>query len=246
MCKVVIIEDDPRFRKELAGILSAIQDTEVIGTFARGEEFFDRIQDLRPEILFLDIGLPGISGIQVADRVRRDFPFMDIVFITADENHTKEAFRLYASDYITKPIDSMRLRQTLARIQRKPVLSEMKIELKCGEEVHLLPQEDIFMVEALAKKTTVYTATRTLICLQSLKEMETSLDKHVFFRTSRSYLVNLKWVEAVKPCSRTSYQVLFRGKKYLAYLQKNLYPEFRTKIKDLYKEEVRNHESKVN
>ncbi|MHB1654729.1 MAG: LytR/AlgR family response regulator transcription factor [Desulfitobacteriaceae bacterium] len=230
---VAIVEDDDFFRKELARLLASIPGVEVTGSFAEGEEFLNLVQKLKPEILFLDVGLPGISGIEVADCVRRDFPYMEIVFITADENHIRDAFRLYASDYITKPLDSDRLLQTLARISRKPPLPGAAIEIKCEEKVEILSQEDMYMVEAYTKKTMVYTTTRILTCLHSIKDLEVRIDKNMFFRTSRSYLVNLRLVEGIKPCSRTSYQILFKGKDYQAYLQKNVYPEFRRRIKSL-------------
>jgi len=231
---VAIVEDDPLFRKELALFLASIPDVEVTGTYAKGEEFLPLLQKLKSEILFLDVGLPGISGIEVADCVRRDFPYMEIVFITADENHIRDAFRLYASDFITKPVDSDRLHQTVARIKRKRPLLSARIELKCEEKVEILIEEDIYMVEASGKKTVIYTANRKIICLHSMIDMETRLDKKMFIRTSRSYLVNLRLLEGIQSCTCTYYQVLFMGKDYLAYLQKNLYPEFRRRIKSLH------------
>lgn len=233
MSDVVIVEDDPLFRKYLASLLTAIPGVEVTGVFSEGEEFLNLVQKLKPEILFLDVGLPGISGIQVADSIRRNFPYMEMVFITADENHIREAFHLYASDFITKPLDLDRLYHTVARIRKKsPVLGSI-IELKCEEKMEILIEEDIFMVEALTKKTVIYTAIRTFTCLHSMKDMEARLDKNMFLRTSRSYLVNLRLVEGLKSYSRTSYQILFKSKNYLAYLQKGLYPEFRRRIKAL-------------
>ena len=94
-------------------------------------------------------------------------------------------------------------------------------------------EEDIFMVKALTKKTVIYTAVRMITCLHSMKDMEARLDKNMFLRTSRSYLVNLRLVEGIKSYSRTSYQILFKSKDYQAYLRKGLYPEFRRRIKSL-------------
>ena len=235
MSDVVIVEDDHFFRKYLANLLATIPSIEVTGVFVDGEEFLNLVQKLKPEILFLDVGLPGISGIQVADCVRRDFPYMEIVFITADENHIRDAFHLYASDFITKPLDPDRLRYTVDRIRRKSPVLGAKIELNCVGEIELLiEEENIYMVEALAKRTVIYTAVRIITCLHSMKDMEARLDKNVFFRTSRSYLVNLRLVEGIKSCSRTSYIILFKGKDYQAYLQKKLYPELKIRIKTLY------------
>lgn len=233
MCYIAIVEDDSIFRKELGRILASIPGIQITGVFDGGEEFLSQVSKIKPDILFLDVGLPGISGIQVADYVRRDFPYMEIVFITGEENHIRDAFRLYASDYISKPLKKDRLLQTLGRIRSKFPVSEAKLELKCEEKVEILKQEDIYLVEALSKKTMVYTLDNLFTCIYSMKEMEARLDKDMFYRTSRSYLVNLRLVESVKSVSRTSYQILFKGRDYRAYLQKELYPEFRLRIKGL-------------
>lgn len=79
MGSVAIVEDDPLFRKELARLLSSIPGVDVIGAFAEGEEFLSYVHKLKPDTLFLDVGLLGISGIEVADCVRRDFQYMEIV-----------------------------------------------------------------------------------------------------------------------------------------------------------------------
>ncbi len=235
MYKVAIVEDDPLFRKELAGIAASVEGIVVIGVFNQGEEFLSQIKRIQPDILFLDIGLPGISGIQVADFVRPNFPFVEIVFITADDDSLQDAFRLYAADYIAKPLDTERLYKTLTRIVNKFIVSDAKIELKCYESIKILNQRDIRFIEAQKKKTIVYTHNDTLVCLQSISDLEVQLDKKLFFRTGRSYLVNLKLVESIKISSRTTYQINFNGLKSCAYLPKQLYSEFRLRIKDLNK-----------
>ncbi|NLI90691.1 MAG: response regulator transcription factor [Peptococcaceae bacterium] len=233
MSKVVIVEDDSFFRKELASKVASAEGMEITGVFDRGEEFLSQRERFCPDILFLDIGLPGISGIQVAESVRRDFPMLDIIFITADEHHTHDAFRLYATDYITKPLDAERLNQTLMRIKSKTMMSNLKIELKTQDSIEVVEQKNIFFVEAFMKKSMVYMVNATLTSLQSIKEIESRLDCEMFFKSSRSFLVNMRLVESIKPASRTMYQVSFKGIDSCAYLQKDLYSEFRSRIKNL-------------
>jgi len=245
MINVAIVEDDLFFQEELAKLLVSVPEIDLTGTFSNGEDFLSFVQKHPPQLLFLDIGLPGISGIEVADHVRKEFPYMEIVFITADENHSRDAFRLYASDYISKPLDTNRLYQTLTRIMKKPPIPEKKIELKCGDTIEILNQEDIFLVQAFIKKTLVYTGSRTLSCSQSLKEIAAQLNNEMFFRTNRSYLVNVRLVDAVKICSRTSYEVFFKGKEYRAYLQKKLYPEFRARFNFLSGEGVNSYKPRT-
>ena len=149
------------------------------------------------------------------------------MFITADDNSFQDAFRLYATDYITKPLDTERLYKTLRRIVNKSIVSDAKIELKCIESNEILNQRDICFVEAQKKKAIVYTYKDKLDCLQSISDLEVQLDKKLFFRTGRSYLVNLKRVGSIESSSRTTYQINFNGCKSCAYLQKKLYSEFR-------------------
>lgn len=231
MYKAVILEDNIFFRHELAKVLSAIPEIEVAWTFSNGEEFIKQIAKIRPEILFLDIGLPGISGIQVAETVRRDFPYIEIVFITAAEHFLQEAVRLYASDFITKPLNIARLKQTLSRIIKKSAIPGLLLELKTSQYTEILKQEDIYFVEAMAKKSIVYTREKSLTCFHLIRELEEILDKRQFFRSSRSYLVNLRWIDSVKAISRTTVQVNFQGIDDNAYLQKKYYPEFRERLK---------------
>lgn len=231
--RVAVVEGDLFLRKALIRKLSAFPGIEIIGSFVNGEEVLAQIHRIKLDILFLEIGLPGISGIQVAENVRRDFPYLDIVFITDNEDHIRDAFRVYASDYLCKPLETERVYKTIARIQNKFSLSKLKIELRCEEAIEILRQEDIYMVEAVLKKTIVNSVNQSFMCLYSLKEMEERLDKELFFRTSRSYIVNLKLVKCIKPSTRKLYQLCFEGNSQLAFLQKGIYPEFRQRIKNL-------------
>lgn len=242
--KVVVLEDDPIFRKELVRVLADLPNIEVIGSYETGEGLLSQVQRMEPDILFLDIILPGISGIQVAEHVRQEFPYLDIVFITADNSYMKDAIQVYATDYIGKPIDIERIRQTVRRISKSPI-SEPKIELKCEDGLQVLNQKDIYMVEAQFKKTVVSTRNRTFICLHTLKELEKRLEKDIFMRTSRSYLVNVRLVESIALSTRKLHRIIFRDKDYKAYLQKDLYPEFRQRIKELNQPKDEKSEPKI-
>jgi len=156
--KVVIVEDDSLLRKELASLVASMEEIEVTGVFSGGEEFLAQVWRIKPDVLFLDIGLPGVSGIHIAEYIRKNFPYLDIVFITAYDECISDAFCLYASDFITKPINTERLVQTIGRIKGKLLTTDLKIELRCKDSVELLDQKTIFFVEALMKKCMIYTA----------------------------------------------------------------------------------------
>ncbi|NMA69077.1 MAG: response regulator transcription factor [Desulfitobacterium sp.] len=228
-----VVEDELLFRNELVSFLYTIPDIERIFVFANGEELLNSVHGLKFDVLFLDIGLPGISGIEVAKRIRRDCQLVDIIFITADDSYIKDAFRLYASDYIEKTLNVERLKITIERISWRFKSSIKKIELKMEEGVLLLNQNEIYWVEAMSKKSVIYTKDNTYTCLHSLKEVEKRLDKGLFYRTSRSDLVNLRFVESIQPSTRNLFRIIFKGKEYQAFLQKSKYQEFRKRIKNL-------------
>ncbi|UWG98549.1 LytTR family DNA-binding domain-containing protein [Dehalobacter sp. DCM] len=235
--KAVIVEDNTVFRQDFATVLSSQAGIQVVGTYACGEDFLQHIRRLDPDIAFLDIGLPGISGIQVAEAIRKDYPYMEILFITADDNHLEDAMRLYASDYITKPLNVPRLEQTLNRIIKKSAMPGLMVELKTEDTNEIIRQEDILFVEAMAKKSIVHTRKRSLVCLQLIRELEACLDNDQFLRSNRSYLINLKWIDAIRQESRTTYRITFQGIEACAYLQRNRYPEFRKRLKQFFGEE---------
>lgn len=230
---VAVVEDDPFFREELVRQISAFPGIEIMGSFEKGEDFLHLVHRIEPDILFLDVGLPGISGIQVAKRIREDFPYMDIIFITADENYLRDAFEVYASDYIGKPLNTDRVYKTIKRIEDRLHSARLKITIKCKDSIKIIKQENIYVVEALTKKTLVNCVDDSFICQDSLKKMENRLDHKLFFRSSRSHIVNLSLVESIKPSTRTLYEITFKGKEYCAYLQKEIYPEFRQRMKSI-------------
>ena len=117
MLKVFIVEDDIEFCKEIAAVMSQIDSVKVEYLTSSGEDLLKAVSKTNPDICIIDIGLPDISGINVAEQVRKKYFDTDIIFITAYEDYISEAVKLYASDYIKKPLDQERLIQTIKRIK---------------------------------------------------------------------------------------------------------------------------------
>ncbi|KKM08978.1 hypothetical protein SY88_21250 [Clostridiales bacterium PH28_bin88] len=231
--KVAVTEDDSLFRKELVEQISSVPGLEVHYSTDSGEDLLRVLDKISPEIVVLDISLPGISGIDVAKTVRQKLPHTEIIFVTAHEDYIKEAVKLYATDYISKPLDTARLKQTLNRIKQNLSSPEKLLELKTGKGIQVTRPQDICVVEAIKKKTIIHTATKTFTSDHSIMEIEAQLDQGMFYRTSRSYLVNLSKIKAIKPVSRTSFEILFVDKDCKAYLSKSVYTGFRSKLKKL-------------
>ncbi len=229
MIKAVILEDEMIFTDTLVKELKIIGGIEIEYISTLGKDIIQNLHKLSVEIAFIDIGLPDISGIEVAKIIRANFPDAEIIFITSFNDFTQEAIKCYATDYINKPIDKERLKKTIERIKRK-LLSEELVKIKTGNTISMIRINDIFMIEAQGKKSTVYTDSKILTAEHSLKEFEKVINAH-FFKTSRSFLVNINKIDQIIPYSKTSLEILFRGKDYKALLSKKNYPSFRTKIK---------------
>ncbi|ADH60361.1 two component transcriptional regulator, LytTR family [Thermoanaerobacter mathranii subsp. mathranii str. A3] len=235
MLRIVVAEDDINFRKELTKILLTIEDVSVEYSTGDGKDALEALIKIRPNVAILDIGLPRISGIEVARKIREYMPFLEIIFITSFEEYIKDAVKLYASDYIEKPLDEKRLRETLERIKEKLFEIENVVPFKTEDGVKLVNPKEIYCVRASKKRSIVYTHREKFICDYSLKEIEELLDSNMFFRTNRSFLVNLFKVELLKDNNRTSFEICFKGSNYKAYLSKELYEEFRRRIKAIYR-----------
>lgn len=242
MISVMVAEDEPHFRKELVEYLSAQEGIEVCHATSSSDEFLEALDIIKPELVILDIHMPGKSGIEAARIVRRRFPHTEIIFITSHEEYIREAVDLYAADYISKPLDKGRLARTVQRIKQKSLLSGKQVVLKVLKiegNFHMIQQSNIYFVEALKKKAIVYTAEKKLAADHSLKELKELLDNKIFFQTSRSYLVNLTKIASIKKdCTKTSMVITFKDINDKAYLSKKLISKFRNNFKKVFPGEI--------
>lgn len=238
MIRAIIAEDEEILRREISRKVMEISDVQVEYVTDGGKDLLNAILKLKPELAILDIKLPEMTGIEVVKKIRDQLPNTEIIFITSYEEYIKDAVKLYAADYIVKPINYDRLFNTIERIKRKFNDSSNVIEIKCGEDIKLINANDIYFIEANRKKTFFYTTYEDFLSNTSLSDVYKLLNKKVFFKTSRSYIVNLYKVYSIKSVNRTSMEISFRNKNKKAYLSKNLYYEFRNRLKDLLNQPV--------
>lgn len=233
MLKAIIAEDEDSLRKEISKKVMEISDVQVEYITNEGRDLLNAILRVKPDLAILDIKLPQMTGIEVVKNIRDVLPNTEVIFITSYDEYIKDAVKLYAADYIVKPINYNRLINTIERVKRKFSDSSFVIEVRCGEDVRLVNTNDIYFIEANRKKTFFCTAFEDFMSNTSLGDVYKLLNKKVFFKTSRSYIVNLYKVYSIKPVSRTSLEISFRDKNKKAYLTKKLYSEFRDRLKDI-------------
>ena len=213
----IVAEDERVLRDELVSHLAQLwPDLRIVGTASDGIEALELFKKLRPDVLFLDIQMPGLTGIDVARQLNGK---VHVVFVTAFDEHAVTAFEQGAIDYVLKPYELGRLSLAIARLQERlaeppqsslaEVLSELDrmrlsksylswIRASAGTEVRLILADDIAFFQADTKYTTVATSEGDAIVRMSLKKLLSQLDPDLFVAVHRSTVVNMKFVRAVK------------------------------------------------
>jgi two-component system, LytTR family, response regulator len=194
--KAVIVDDERMARKELRRLFRAHPDIEVVGEASTGEEALELVGRLAPDVVFLDIRMPGISGFELLERLD-DVP--QIVFTTAYDEYALKAFEVSALDYLLKPIAPERLASAVARL--RPRVSPGRLEqvfVREGERCWLVRVSDIFLLESEGNYTRLYFRNERPLIPRSLASLGERLDPAIFYRAGRRHIVNLKGVEQVE------------------------------------------------
>jgi two-component system, LytTR family, response regulator len=217
--KALIVDDERLARKELMKLLEEHPSIEVVGEAANADEAEKMIEELNPELLFLDIQMPGRTGFQLLESLD-SAPL--VVFTTAYDEFALKAFAVNALDYLLKPITSDRLSEAVHKILEKERVKagrarESKLGLgdqvfvKDGERCWFVSLANIRLFESDGNYIKVYFDTNRPMIHKSLNALDEKLDERSFFRASRKHIVNLSWVEAIEPWFNGGLMVKLKG-----------------------------------
>jgi two-component system LytT family response regulator len=209
--RVLLVDDETLARDRLREMLASFADLEIVGEAGDGEEAIDRIVALRPDVVFLDVQMPGASGLEVARSLGSPGP--RIVFCTGFDEYAVEAFELSAADYLLKPVTRARLAQTVERMRRtalpewdaareratRPGGGATRFLARCGERFRVVPQDEVLCFSAEQGLTALTTARERHWMEPTLNDLERRLDPEVFFRVSRAAIVRLDAIAEVVP-----------------------------------------------
>ena len=220
----LIVDDEAAARSRLTRLLAAHQEVNIVGEAADGVEALDAIQRLRPDLVFLDIQMPGLNGFQVLRAIPPSMPYPLLVFVTGFDRHALEAFEANALAYLLKPVEAERLAAVLDRAaklceferlrkedeqaalalarERAPLLKQVVGRKR--DRFILLQPGDIFYFNAESGVIKARTATDSYLVNYQLAELEAALDES-FFRARRSILVNLARVKEIRPYFKSSF-----------------------------------------
>jgi two-component system LytT family response regulator len=213
--RTLIVDDEPLAREGVALALAAERDVEIVGSCEDGPSAVQAIRDLDPDLVFLDVKMPGLDGFAVIDEIGAD-KMPPVIFLTAYEEHALRAFRVNALDYLLKPIDAADLRKSVERARRRRAQDEIgawrgelralvatlaheragtgtaeRILVRTNGRVHVLDPREIDWVEAAGDYVTMHSAGKSHLVRDSLRNIEARLGAHGFLRIHRSILVKL-------------------------------------------------------
>jgi two-component system LytT family response regulator len=226
MIRALIVDDEKFSRVSLKKLLKSYPQIELIDEAADGLKAIEKIESLKPDLVFLDIQMPGLSGFEVLRSVSLD-PKPQVVFVTAYDKYAVKAFEVNAIDYLLKPIDADRFSLTMKRIFESgrtshedyekirrliQSLDRLKpppqhIPLRRGKKIVLMSPADIHYLKSEQGVTIVLTQSGEYWTHYTLTEIEGILDEHMFFRTHRSTIINLNKIKEIMPAQSGVYDV---------------------------------------
>ncbi|WP_170008142.1 LytR/AlgR family response regulator transcription factor [Bacillus fonticola] len=227
--KVLVVDDERYSRDELKYLLGKFSSVEVVGEAGSGEEGVMKAIQLQPDVVFLDVEMPKLNGMEVAKSLVKLKRVPLLVFATAYPQFAAEAFRYEAIDYLVKPYDIEQLQETIKRIERTLYIPNNieqtkhagKLAIESKGEIHYIEPKDILYMYRDEKVSRIMTKRREYEVKTPLKELESRLIPYSFFRIHKSYVVNLQGVSRLSPWFNGAYQLEMEGVTEKLYVSRN-------------------------
>jgi two-component system LytT family response regulator len=230
--RVLIVDDEPLARERLRTLLADEAGIEVVGEASDGRAAVDAIQTLSPDLVFLDVQLPGSTGFDVIESVGAGrMPF--VIFVTAYDRYAPRAFDVHALDYLLKPFDRDRFRQSLARVRQqlehrtagdlerrlialvqdlKPAHARVdRFVVKSGGRVFFVRNDEIDWIEAAGNYVKLHVGSDSHLFRETMNAVEARLDPDQFFRIHRSHIVNIERIRELQPWFNGEYVVFLKN-----------------------------------
>jgi two-component system LytT family response regulator len=210
--RILVVDDEQPARERLRQLLAGVVDIEIVGEAEDGEQTLERVDELKPDLLLLDIQMPGANGLEVAASLPRPRPA--IIFCTAYEQYAVDAFELHAIDYLLKPVNRTRLQaainrvraarggeldQQLDRLTRSSHIAPTRFLARKGARFRVVPRSDVIAFTFQEGLTRLHTANEQLWMQPTLAALSRRLDPDTFFQISRTAVVSLDAIREAKP-----------------------------------------------
>jgi len=211
--RVMVVDDEPTARQRIVRLLGEIPDVAVVAECGSGREALAEAAARRPDVVFLDIAMPGLDGLDVARRLGTPDARPVVVFVTAYDEHALAAFRVHAADYVLKPVDRERMRDAVEHARRSagraarpaPAEGAPRFAVRDGRRAHFVPVADILWVESFGNYARLHTAAARFIHRATMEAIAAQLAPHGFVRIHRTAIVNAARVVRLRPAGNGEY-----------------------------------------
>lgn len=228
--KALLIDDERLARQELRRLLTVHPAVEIAGEAASADEALPLVAKLRPELLFLDVQMPGRSGFDLLEALEET---PHVIFTTAYEQFALRAFEVNALDYLVKPVVPERLAAALAKLSApaEPALgADRQVFVREGERCWFVKLREVVLLESEGNYTRLHFGGERAMILRSLDALEARLDPEVFFRASRQHIVNVTAIEKMDPWVNGGLRAKLRGGQEVA-ISRRQSQKFQDKMK---------------
>lgn len=211
--QTLLVDDEPLAIAEFQSMLAKYVDIEIIGTAENAAIALEKIETLQPQLLFLDIHMPGKSGFDLLEEL--DYSPL-VIFVTAYDEYAIKAFEFNALDYLLKPINTKRLEEAIEKIRKQfnaeavknlKVPIDKRIFIKDGEACFFVPLSEVFLIENVGNYACFYYQKNKPLLHKSLNYLETKLPEEHFFRASRQHIININFIRNIYPTFNHSLEV---------------------------------------
>jgi two-component system LytT family response regulator len=217
--RVVVVDDEPPARQTLRLLLGREKDFTLVAECGHGQEAVAAVTRERPDVLFLDVRMPGMNGFDVLREIG-GAALPAVVFVTAYDQYAPQAFEQHAVEYLLKPFSDERFGDVVEHVRRRlrertyaalaarlpRALAETaarqdrrRLVVRDGARTHVIPHEDIVWIEAEDYYAGIHARGRRILARESLRTLEKTLDPAIFVRVHRSAIVNTRWIKAMEP-----------------------------------------------
>lgn len=249
MIRTIVVDDELPAREELIYILEGFDNIEIIGQASHGVKALDLNKKLKPDLVFLDIEMPKINGIDVARKILEGSHIPYVVFVTAYDNYALEAFDVNAMDYLLKPISEERLRRSMKKIlgnieigkeehymKLNKLIEDLNIKEKGkktrisvydNEKLIPLDLKEIIYATIEDKNTVIFSKRGKFKINCTLNELSEKLDSPNFFRSHKSYLINLDLIQEIEPWFNSTFNLKLKNTEEEIPVSRSQFREFK-------------------
>ncbi len=222
--KAIIVDDEPLARRLTAEYLRSHSDIEIVGECENGIEAVAAIGELNPDLIFLDIQMPKMSGLEVVELTGRT---SGVIFTTAYDQYALKAFDFHAVDYLLKPFSQQRFDAALMQArkllgQNQPVINDLiaatapttaltRILIRDRNQVHIIAVDQLDYVEAQDDYINIYSAGKSFLKTQRLSELEAQLDPAKFVRVHRSFIINMAQLKCIERAAKDTHVAVLQN-----------------------------------